>query len=126
MPTADAEGEEEAVLSPVLMVYRYIASPSSTTAMPYRAVAFLSRRRAMFVVVDEAVGSASDSVGTPVVVMVEMDVPAISCEAAGELVPALPIVLALLPVLVLTTGGSDVESANVLRIGSCALVDAVA
>lgn len=113
-----AEGQAEAIWNPLLMPYRYTASPRSATAMPYRAVDFISRRRAMFVVVDEAVGSAPDSVGTPVVVMVEMDVPAISCDAAGELAPVPPVVL--------TTDGSDVESATVLRIGFCVLVDAVA
>lgn len=121
-----AEGQAEAISNPVLMPYRYTASPRSATAIPYRAVDFISRRRAMFVVVDEAVGSAPDSVGTPVVVMVEMDVPAISCDAAGELAPVPPVVLALAPVVVLTTDGSDVESATVLRIGFCVRVDAVA
>lgn len=77
-------------------------------------------------VVDEAVGSASDSVGTPVVVMVEIDVPAISCDVAVELASALPIVLPLVLGIVLMVGGSDVESATVLKTGFCVPVDAVA
>jgi len=80
----------------------------------------------MFVVVDDAVGNAPDSVGTPVVVKVEIDVPAMSCEAAVELAPGLPAVLMLVLEVTLVTGGNDVESATVLKIGFCVPVEAVA
>lgn len=94
--------------------------------MPWRVVLFRSRRCATFVVVGDVVGDASDSVGRPVVVNVEIEVPAISCDAEVEPVPALPVVLALEAEVVLATGGSDVDNATVLKIGFCVPVDAVA
>lgn len=76
----------------------------------------------MFVVVGEAVASAS----TPLDVIIEMDVPAISCEALVGLVLSLPVVLTLVSVVALMAGGSDVESATVLNIWSSVETDAVA
>ena len=77
-------------------------------------------------VVDEAVGDDSDSVGTPLVVYIEMDVPAMSCEAADVVTATLPVVLGVVPEVVLATGGNEVERATVLRMGFCVPVDAVA
>jgi len=76
----------------------------------------------MFVVVGEAVASAS----APLDVIVEMEVPAISCETLVALVLSLSIALPLVSVVALMTGGSDVESATVLKIWSSVPVDAVA
>ena len=86
----------------------------------------MSTRCAVFVVVDGAVGNVPDAVGTPVVLKVEIEVPAISCDAAVELVSALPVVLTPVPEVVLATGGSDVAIPTVLKTGFCVPVDAVA
>ena len=65
----------------------------------------------MLVVVEVAEAAAPESVGTPVVVKVEMDVPAMSCDSDADVVAVAWAWVELL------TGGNDVERATVLRIG---------